>query len=190
MKKIILTVITTLVIIVAIFTAYMYSGMYDVSQLTPHNALTKWMIRTTLHNSINARLKDIQVSPMNDTANFVDGFGHYNEMCVSCHGAPGIDPGEMAKGLYPKPPKFYKSDDMPDPDESFWIIKNGIKMTSMPAYGPTHNDKAIWAMTDFLLNKMNKMSPEEYQAWIKKYSEQEEKGETKGTEEQEKGDDD
>jgi hypothetical protein len=25
---------------------------------------------------------------------------------------------------------------------------------------------------DFLLNKMNKMSPEEYQAWIKKYSEQ------------------
>ena len=60
---------------------------------------------------------------------------------------------------------------MPDPDESFWIIKNGIKMTSMPAYGPTHTDQKIWAMTDFLLNKMNKMSTEEYQAWIKKYSE-------------------
>jgi mono/diheme cytochrome c family protein len=171
MKKIILTVIITLVVIVAAFTAYIYSGTYDVSQLTPHNnAITKWMIRTTKHKSINKRLKNIQVPALNDTAMIVQGFVHYNEMCVSCHGAPGINPGEMAKGLYPKPPMFYKSNNMPDPDESFWIIKNGIKMTSMPAYGPTHTDQKIWAMTDFLLNKMNKMSPEEYQAWIKKYS--------------------
>jgi mono/diheme cytochrome c family protein len=41
----------------------------------------------------------------------------------------------------------------------------------MPAYGPTHNDQKIWAITDFLLNKMNKMSPEEYQEWKKKYVE-------------------
>ena len=171
MKKIILTIIITLVVIVAAFTVYIYSGTYDVSQLTPHNAITKWMIRTTKHKSINKRLKGVQVPVLNDTAMIIQGFVHYNEMCVSCHGAPGINPGEMAMGLYPKPPKFFKSNNMPDADESFWIIKNGIKMTSMPAYGPTHTDQKIWAMTDFLLNKMNKMSPEEYQAWIKKYSE-------------------
>jgi mono/diheme cytochrome c family protein len=78
----------------------------------------------------------------------------------------------MVKGLYPRPPRFYKSDDMPDPDEAFWIIKNGIKMTSMPAFGPTHDDRKIWAITGFVLNKMNKMSPEEYQAWINRYTEQ------------------
>ena len=171
MKKIIFTVIITLVVIVASFTVYIYSGTYDVSQLTPHNAITKWIIRTTKHKSINKRIKDIQIPPLNDTAMFIQGFMHYNEMCISCHGAPGINPGEMAEGLYPKPPKFYKSNDMPDPNESFWIIKNGIKMTSMPAFGPTHSDQKIWAITDFLLNKMNKMSPEEYQSWIKKYSE-------------------
>jgi len=171
MKKIILTVIITFVVIVVAFTTYIYSGTYDVSQLTPHNAVTKWVISTTKHHSIDKRLKDIQVPPMNDTAMIIEGFGHYNEMCVSCHGGPGVNPGELAKGLYPKPPKFYKSDDMPDTSEAFWIIKNGIKMTSMPAYGPTHNDQKIWAITDFLLNKMNKMSPGEYQEWIKKYSE-------------------
>jgi len=172
MKKIILTFIITLVVIVAAFTAYIYSGTYDVSQLTPHNAITKWMIRTTMHKSINKRLKAIQVPPLNDTAMIVQGFVHYNEMCVICHGAPGINPEDLAEGLYPKPPRFYKSNNMPDPDESFWIIKNGIKMTSMPAYGPSHTDQKIWAITDFLLNKMNKMSTEEYQTWIKKYSEQ------------------
>jgi len=171
MKKIIFTVIFTLVVIVAAFTVFIYSGAYNVSQLVPHNAITKWIINTTMHRSVNHRIKDIQVPPLNDTAMIIQGLRHYNGMCISCHGAPGINPEEMTEGLYPKPPRFYKSSDMPDPNESYWIIKNGIKMTSMPAFGPTHTDQEIWAMTDFLLNKLNKMSAEEYQAWIHKYSE-------------------
>ncbi len=171
MKKVIITVIITLGFLGAGITLYMYSGTYDISQLKHHNAVTKWMIRTTTHYSIEKRLKEIQVPPLNDTAMIVQGFVHYNEMCVMCHGAPGINPEEMVQGLYPDPPLFYKSNDMPDPNEAFWIIKNGIKMTSMPAFGPTHPDQKIWAITGFLLNKMNKMSPEEYQIWVKRYSE-------------------
>lgn len=124
---------------------------------------------------------------MNDTVNFVQGFIHYNEMCVSCHGAPGLNPEELARGLYPTPPKFYKSNDMPDPDEAFWIIKNGIKMSGMPAYGPTHDDQKILAITDFLLNKMDKMSPEEYRIWVKKYAEHEDNDENKSSEAKESG---
>lgn len=172
MKRTILTIIITLAVIAAMSVMFMYSGAYDISQLTPHNTITKWMIRTTTHNSINKRLKGLKVPEMNDTNMIMQGFIHYNQMCISCHGAPGISPNEMTKGLYPKPPKFYKSDDMPDPDEAFWIIKNGIKMTSMPAFGPTHTDNKIWEITDFLVNKINKMSPEEYQAWVKKYETQ------------------
>jgi len=171
MKKIILSILSTLVFLGVVFIVYIYSGSYDVSQLTPHSTITKWMINTTKHYSIKKRLKNIQVPPLNDTTMIAQGFVHYDEMCVICHGGPGNNPEELAKGLYPKPPRFYKSNDMPDPDESFWIIKNGIKMTSMPAFGPTHTDQEIWAITDFLLNKMNKMSPDDYSAWLKKYSE-------------------
>ena len=78
MKKIILTIIITLIVIVAAFTAYIYSGTYNVSQLTPHNAITKWMIRTTKHKSINKRLKGVQVPVLNDTAMIIQGFVHYN----------------------------------------------------------------------------------------------------------------
>lgn len=170
MKKIFLTVIITLAIIVAAFTIYIYSGAYNVSQLSPHNSFTNWAITTTKENSISKRTKDIKVPPMNDTAAFVIGFEHYNEMCSTCHGGPGISTDELSKGLFPVPPKFYKSNDMPEPAEAFWIIKNGIKFTAMPAFGPTHDDQKIWAITDFLLNKMNKMSPDEYQEWKKKYS--------------------
>ena len=31
-----------------------------------------------------------------------------------------------------------------------WIVKNGIKLTGMPAFGPTHSDDEIWAVIRFL----------------------------------------
>jgi mono/diheme cytochrome c family protein len=171
MKKIIVTVILTLAGLIGLFIIYIYSGSYNVSQLAHHNAITQWAINTTKHHSIDARDADIKVPPLNDTAMIIMGFKHYNEMCSTCHGGPGIEPDDLAKGLYPAPPKFYKSDDMPDTTEAFWITKNGIKFTSMPAFGPTHSDQKIWAITDFLLNKLNKMTPEEYQQWKVKYAE-------------------
>jgi mono/diheme cytochrome c family protein len=170
MKKIILTVILTLVILIVSSIIFIYSGAYNVSQQEPHNAIKEWVINTTKEKSISKRIQNIEVPPMKDTLMFIEGFTHYNEMCSTCHGGPGVTPEELAKGLYPPPPKFYKSDDMPEPAEAFWIIKNGIEFTAMPGFGPTHNDQKIWAITDFLLNKMNKMSPEEYKDWIKKYA--------------------
>lgn len=170
MKKTMVTVLVTLVILIAAFTIYIYSGAYNVSQLSPHNAITKWAVNAAKEKSISKRIQNLKVPAMDDTSMAIEGFKHYNEMCSTCHGGPGISPDELAKGLYPAPPKFYKSEDMPEAAEAFWVIKNGIKFTSMPAFGPTHDDQKIWAITDFLLNKMNKMRPEEYQDWIKKYA--------------------
>ena len=168
MKKAILTVIITLGVIIIAFLIYIYSGAYNVRQ-SKGNSLSEWALNIAKNQSISKRIKEIKVPPMNDSAMFVIGFKHYNEMCSTCHGGPGMSPDELSKGLFPAPPKFYKSEDMPQPAEAFWIIKNGIKFTAMPAFGPTHDDEKIWAITDFLLNKMNKMSPEEYKEWQQKF---------------------
>ena len=61
-------------------------------------------------------------------------------MCVDCHLAPGMDSSEIRQGLLPKPPKLQEVVDEWKPAELFWIIKNGVKMTGMPAWGPTHSD--------------------------------------------------
>lgn len=171
MKKVIVTVILTIIILFAGFYIYIASGVYDVSQLTPHNGLTKSMISTITHNSINKRLKGIVVpTNLKDTAIIVAGFKHYTEMCSNCHGAPGEKAEEMAEGLYPKPPELYKHAEESDAQEFFWIIKNGIKMTSMPAFKPTHDDEKIWAMTAFVTQKLPKMTADEYKEWVAKYA--------------------
>jgi mono/diheme cytochrome c family protein len=165
--------VSTLVVLIAGFYTYISSGMYDVSQLSPHNALTKSMIRLTKHSSIERRMEEITL-PANfkDTALIISGFKHYHKMCASCHAAPGVNPDEMAEGLYPKPPKLFKHAREDEALEFFWIIKNGIKMTSMPAYKPTHSDDEIWAMTAFITQKLLKMSAEEYKDWSVKYGEE------------------
>jgi mono/diheme cytochrome c family protein len=173
MKKILFTVLVTLALIALTFFLYIKSGVYDISQTSPHNSLTKWMIRTTTHNSIDKRLEGIvEPSNLNDSSVIIEGFRQYRNMCSMCHSAPGEKPEEMALGLYPEPPLIYKHKRDEDPKEFFWIIKNGIKMTSMPAYGPTHPDDRIWAVTAFVTKKLNKMTAEEYADWIKKYGEE------------------
>ncbi len=36
------------------------------------------------------------------------------------------------------------------PREVFWMVKHGIKMSAMPAFGPTHGDDTLWAMSAFV----------------------------------------
>ena len=49
------------------------------------------------------------------------------------------------------------------PQQLFWITKNGIKLTGMPAFGKTHSDEKIWDIVAFM-EKLPTMTKEQYQA--------------------------
>jgi mono/diheme cytochrome c family protein len=170
MKKFI-TVSITLASIALFLLLFIFSGIFDPSALSPHSNFTKWAINTTLDKSIERRAKKIEAPNLFDSSLINEGFRHYNEMCVICHSAPGINESEIAKGLYPDAPKLYEYASQMDSKETFWIIKNGIKMTGMPAFGPTHTDQNIWAITGFVIQKLGKLTPEQYQMWQNKYNE-------------------
>lgn len=78
------------------------------------------------------------------------GFDHYRENCVICHGAPGVAGAELSKGLNPPAPSLGKGENGTPDGELFWVIKHGIRMTAMPAFGPTHTDEEIWKIVAFL----------------------------------------
>jgi mono/diheme cytochrome c family protein len=47
---------------------------------------------------------------------------------------------------------------------TFWIIKNGIRLTGMPAWQGALSDQQIWSLALFL-NQMDKLPPAAQQAW-------------------------
>ena len=105
---------------------------------------------------------------LDDPERIREGLHHYHEMCVFCHGAPGVDRSEVGQGLNPKPPKLASGRRLTDDGarEAFWVVKNGIRMTGMPAFGPTHSDEKLWDVVAFL-RRMQTMSPADYQAMVR-----------------------
>ena len=129
---------------------FIFSGTYNVAATSPHLAPVKWMMETVMDRSVASHARGITAPNLEDSAMFHEGFEHYQEMCVECHSAPGVPRSEMARGLYPRAPRLTHAADEMSAAELFWITKNGVKMTGMPAFGPTHTDEQIWAITAFL----------------------------------------
>jgi mono/diheme cytochrome c family protein len=69
---------------------------------------------------------------------------------------------EMRPGMNPRPPVLWR-EPADEPAEQFWVIKHGIKMTGMPAWGVTHSDQEIWNMVAFL-QILPSLSPQRYRA--------------------------
>ena len=87
-------------------------------------------------------------------------------MCTGCHLSPGVNDSELRVGMYPQPPNLSKVH--VDPKDAFWVIKHGIKMSAMPAWGKAgHDDPTIWSMVAFL-EKLPGMTPAEYKAIVAK----------------------
>ena len=91
------------------------------------------------------------------------GAEHYAAMCTDCHLAPDKrEDSDIRAGLYPKPPDLTKHIDA-TPPEMFWVIKHGIKMSGMPAWGKTHDDASIWGLVAFL-QKLPELTPAQFRA--------------------------
>ncbi len=156
--------ILALVILLAIALTIVLSGAINVAATDPHAALTQWMLSTAMRRSVIARSSNIA-----PTANFTDeqvrdGFEEFDEMCVTCHGAPGKERSAAGKGLRPQPPNLAETVKHWSDGNLFWIIKNGIKMTGMPAFGPTHDDPTLWSIVAFV-RRLPAMTAGQYKQW-------------------------
>jgi mono/diheme cytochrome c family protein len=154
--------ITVAAIVLAVL--FVYSGVFDVAADAPHSALAYAAIEVVRDRSIAARARTIEVPPLNDPKLVAEGAKHYDAMCANCHLAPGAQQSEMREGLYPQPPNLTEKIDL-RPAEVFWVIKHGIKMSAMPAWGRTHDDQSIWGIVAFL-QKLPELTPDQYGALL------------------------
>lgn len=128
--------------------AFIYSGVYPIGADQPHWPVTEQVVGALRDRSIAKHAAGIAVPALDDPARIRRGAEHYAEMCSACHLTPGMRDSELRKGLYPQPPDLTRA--AVDPTQAFWVIKHGIKMSAMPAWGRSHDDAAIWDMVAFL----------------------------------------
>jgi mono/diheme cytochrome c family protein len=123
-------------------------------------------LETLRGRSVATRSRDIVVpNDLEDANRISKGASEYAEMCSGCHLAPGMERTEISRGLHPRAPELRRKTDL-TPAEQFWIVKHGVKMTGMPAWGVTHNDELLWDVVAFV-RKLPELTPEQYETLVK-----------------------
>lgn len=141
--------------------AFVYLGAFDVAATDRHSPAVYWLLEQARNRSIRTHAAGIQVpAGLDDPQKILVGTDHFAAHCAVCHGAPGVPKGDIARGLYPAPPDLAQAAAHYSPAELFWILKNGIKMTGMPAWSD-HGDDALWAIVAFI-EKLPGMTEQDY----------------------------
>ena len=154
----------SLLLLVAAVAVAIYAGLYNIAADVPHTQPVYWLLDTVRERSVTARAQNIAVpNNLNDANRISRGAGQYAEMCSGCHLAPKRT--EISQGLYPRAPELRRQTDL-TPADQFWIVKHGVKMTGMPAWGITHDDELLWDVVAFV-RKLPELTPEQYETMVK-----------------------
>ena len=161
MRKIGLIIAAALAVLTVGGGLFIESGYYDIGADDHHTKIVLAIIDELRENSVGAHARDIEIHYVVDPKRIAAGAQHYAALCVGCHLAPGITKSDIRPGLYPHPPNLAQ-EEMQAAQRAFWIIKHGIKMSAMPAWGKTLDDAAIWDLVAFV-RKLPAMTAETYQ---------------------------
>jgi mono/diheme cytochrome c family protein len=163
-------VASTLAVLAIGGAAFIGAGVYNIGADDHHTQIVLALIEQLRERSIAARSDSIDAHDVKDPARIAAGARHYAALCVGCHLAPGVTQSDIRPGLYPHPPSLAQEEPQ-QAQRAFWIIKHGIKMSAMPAWGKTLDDADIWDMVAFI-RKMPDMSSETYQELSQEHGKQ------------------
>lgn len=126
-------------------------GLVNVAATKHEAAAVDWFLHSTYHNAVSRQAKRVVVPEgLNARNNVLVGARNFEAMCSTCHTPPGLSETPTATGMNPQPPQLLNMASHGTPAEQFWVISNGVRMTGMPAFGPTHEDDELWALVAFL----------------------------------------
>ena len=135
---------------------FIQSGFFAVAASKPHTRLVYWMTHTTMVRSVRHQAGDDAPPAPFTRAQIVAGFCAYEVHCVTCHGALSVGRAPWVNGMTPDPPYLADAPREWTPAQLHWIIKNGVKMTAMPAWEKTLSDREIWNLVAFLETAPNR----------------------------------
>jgi cytochrome c553 len=127
-----------------------WSGVYSVAASEGHWAVTRAFLEFAMRSSVRTHSLGIEAPALADADLIRLGGAHFDSGCAPCHGAPGAPSSPIVRQMLPAPPMLSDAVQRWSPRELFWIVKNGLKYTGMPAWVAPHRDDEIWAIVAFL----------------------------------------
>lgn len=153
MGKFVFGLILGIILVPIIVYLYFLTGMAPVATTAPPMPFEKMFARMALHARMDKEVpKTVPIQV--DESNLMAGAQAYKENCAVCHGLPDGKETDIAKGMFPVPPKLMQGKGVTDdpPGESYWKVAGGIRMTGMPGFQKTLSNTQMWQVSLLVAN--------------------------------------
>ncbi len=151
--------------------AWLRYGHPPVAVTDPQLPFEEQIVSVPLHARINREMP-AKAAMDPSPANLLLGAQVYKAQCANCHGQYNR-PSIHAVNMFPHAPQLWAphghgvvgvSDD--PPGETYWKVKNGIRLSGMPAYAAVLNEAQMWQVS-LLMANADKPLPDEVMKVLK-----------------------
>ncbi|UOA29364.1 c-type cytochrome [Pseudosulfitobacter sp. DSM 107133] len=127
-------------------------GLYNVSGRQDHFPGVGWLLHTTFKQSVRLRAPDAAEVPQDigNADRIRLGALHYQSACAFCHSVPGQPRSATARAMNPPPPHITEATADWEPQQMFWIVEQGVKMSGMPHWPADGRGDEIWSVVAYL----------------------------------------
>jgi mono/diheme cytochrome c family protein len=140
---------------------FVWSGWYDISANVQHTQPVYSLLEKVMHQSVKLRAAGVAVPALGDATQVSRGAACFIDKCVQCHGGPGVAQHEIGRSMQPLPGPLVDASERWQPQELYWVTRNGIKMSGMPAWQYRLDDNEIWALVAFM-QRLPKLTAAEF----------------------------
>lgn len=159
--KFLLGVLVGVLILPAALYLYVATGHAPVATADPSMPMEAFFAKMGRKSRIRAEQPKRELSTFT-ASDLQAGAETYQKNCAFCHGLPNQPKPNAAKGMFPRAPQLLEKDDMVTDDpigESFWKVKNGIRLSGMPGFKDSLSETEIWQVSALLV-KAEQLPPE------------------------------
>jgi thiosulfate dehydrogenase len=150
-----------ILIVPAVLFLYIRSGSAPTAATDPPMPFEKFLARGGLRARINKEASQRDLATFT-TGDLAAGAEVYQKNCAFCHGLPAQPPSAASKGMFPHAPQLFMADDTVTDDpvgETYWKVKNGIRLTGMPSFKEALTEQQMWQVSA-LMARADKVPPD------------------------------
>ena len=141
--------------------ALLWAGWYHIGSTRQHLQLVHTVLEEGMRKSVQHHARDVAVPVLGAPAQLARGAVIYRDHCAQCHGGPGFAQADYGKSMQPVPGPLVAATRRWQPRELYWITRNGIKMSGMPAWEYHLSEEELWAVVAFM-QTMPTLTPAAY----------------------------
>jgi mono/diheme cytochrome c family protein len=144
------------VMLIGILTIKM--GLVPINADAAPSSLERTILPLAVRASVARRSSEKPGAALPTGDDLVAGAEIYKAMCAQCHGQLNGRASVLGASFYPPAPQLPGHGTPYSDDEVFWIVKHGIRNTSMPAWRNLLSDEDVRQVAAFV-KRMDSLSP-------------------------------